>query len=132
MYPALGIDYGKSKIGLALTLGSLVEPLIAVSPLRIFSVLPHLVTFHNVKTLVIGLPDGPLRPEVIDFSAKLTVLFAESSVRIVFQDETLSTYDAQHLLFHTTSKRRHQREHSVAAAVILQTWLDSIQSSIVK
>jgi putative transcription antitermination factor YqgF len=130
MVPALGLDYGHAKIGLALAVGPLAEPLSTVPTSKILTLLPQLISQHNITTLVIGLPDGPVNKEIHTFVSNLQDIPSLSKIKIILQDETLSTQDAQNALMHSTPKRRKTREDSVAAAIILQSWLDSIPSGL--
>lgn len=130
MLPALGIDYGRAKIGLSLASGPLAEPLSTVPTDKILSLLPQIISQYDIKTIVIGLPDGPVNKEIHKFVSRLQNIPSLSKVKIVLQDETLSTYDAKHALMHSTPQRRKTKEDSVAAAIILQSWLDSVHSGL--
>lgn len=117
----LGVDYGKSMVGLALAVTPLAEPLPAVPAERALSLIKDLVRQYVINEIVIGLPDGEMKAEVEQFALQLE----ETNCVIHLMDETLSSHDARESLFHTTQKKRKELEHSVAAALILQHWLDS-------
>lgn len=110
----LGIDYGAAKIGLAIATGPLAEPLTTLSTAKAGSLIKGLIIKHKIDALIIG--DCP---EV--FLNQLSTL----GIPVYQTDETLSSYDARQSLLHTTQKKRRLNEHQVAAALILQNWLDS-------
>jgi len=95
----LGLDYGAKKIGVALAAGPLAQPL----------------------AIIIGLPDGPLKQQVKKFIDELRNLNFE----LIVVDETLSSHDALMSLRHTGQRKRARLEHTAAAALILQNWLDT-------
>ena len=118
----LGIDYGLKKTGLAIADGPLAEPLAIVDTDTVLTYLTHIIEKLGIDELVIGQPEGEIAPQVRKFAdEKLTAL--RLPVHVV--DETLSSADARRALLHTTQSRRKAWEHAVAAALILQSWLDS-------
>lgn len=125
MLPALGLDYGKSKVGVALSVGPLAEPLCEIATPNLLNVLPRLVAEHYVHTLVIGLPQGPVKIEIENTVKSIRQIPKLAGLKVTFQDETLSTHDAVNALQHVSPLQRKKREHMAAAAIILQTWLDS-------
>jgi len=90
----------------------------------------ELVTKHEVGVIVVGLP---LRLSgVAGTSATETLAFAERvrarvNLPVVTWDERLSTVQAERVLLEADVSRRKRREviNHVAAAIILQSYLDS-------
>jgi putative transcription antitermination factor YqgF len=117
----LGLDYGTSQIGIAISGGPLVEPLSTVKTEKALGTITQICDLHKIDHVIIGLPEGPVRPMVEKFILALRRL----NLSVISQDETLSSHDALASLSHTTPARRKLREHSVAAALILKSWLDS-------
>jgi putative transcription antitermination factor YqgF len=118
----LGVDYGTRHVGIALSTGSLVEPLATVETDKALNTITRFVEEHKIDSIIIGLPDGPIRSEVDQFIHSLKHL----ELNVVPYDETLSTVDAIQSLLHTTPSRRKTQEHSVSAALILSSYLDSL------
>ncbi len=111
----LGLDYGAKYIGVALATSPLAEPLTTIPTDRFFAELPALIEKHQVTHIIIG----DQTPQ--EFIAQLKT----NNQELITIDETLSSHDARQSLLHTTQTRRKENEHSVAAAIILQSWLDS-------
>lgn len=109
----LGIDYGFAKIGIALAVGPLAEPLATVKTEKAIQSIKLLINAHNIDSIVVG--DCP--EKFLDELSNLATVHQT--------EETLSSHDARQFLLHTTQKKRRMAEHSAAAAVILQNWLDS-------
>lgn len=109
----LGIDYGESKVGIALAEGPLADPHMTVSTKSAISSIEQLVMSYAIEDVVVG--DCPE-----EFKKELEGL----GVTVHMADETLSSHDARQALMHTTQSRRRDQEHEVAAALILQNWLD--------
>jgi putative transcription antitermination factor YqgF len=119
----LGVDYGTAHVGIALSTGSLVEPLATVTTETAANRIARFVEEHKVDTIIIGLPEGPIKAEVEKFIHTLRNL----NFKVIPFDETLSSVDARDSLLHTTQSRRKAKEHSVSAALILASYLDSLQ-----
>lgn len=123
----LGLDYGRRKIGLALSEGKLASPFTAWSVANdddFLLRLKGLVEAEKVDTIIIGFPAGPLERAVKHIAERMRrVLFT----RVILWDETLTTKNAAQLLIKSgaSQKRRHIREDAVAASLILQSYLDT-------
>ncbi|MDP3724399.1 MAG: Holliday junction resolvase RuvX [bacterium] len=127
----LGLDYGRRKIGLALSEGKLASPLTTWSVASdddLLLRLKGLVEADKVDTIIIGLPAGPLERAVKHIAERIKRVL---SIRVILWDETLTTKNAARLLIESgaSQKRRHTREDAVAAGLILQSYLDTARAS---
>jgi len=123
----LGIDFGLKHVGLAVADGPLAEPFGEKKYSqqgKLFNYLNSLIIKQQIDKIVIGLPEGKLAGAVKNFGKKLTELTGRE---VFFQDETLSTQEAKLKLIaaHAPQKKR-RFDHSAAAALILQDYLDMI------
>jgi len=133
MIRALGIDVGAVRIGLALSdpLGMTAQPLDVIkrtTPERDLDAIRKAVRDNEVTVLVIGLPlnmDGSEGPAV-EHARLFGKLLEPLGLPIEFVDERLSTVVAESVLLEADMRRdkRKQVRDKVAAAVILQAWLD--------
>ncbi len=121
----LGIDYGRAHLGLALADGPLATPLPPhPNNQTLFAHLSTLIARHQVTHLVLGLPTGALVPEIQVFAKKLQDNF---QLPVILHDETLSSHEASHqLAVLGVSRRKKKHEHSYAAALILEDYLESM------
>lgn len=124
----LGIDYGKKNLGLALADGPLARPITTLSVASAKDSLPaisRLVAANQVSTIVLGLPGGTLDQEIRSFGNTLTKL---TGVKVVYHEETLSTYEAQMALRSAGAPRtRLANDHVYAACIILEDYLESLK-----
>lgn len=125
----LGIDYGRKKIGIAVgnTETGLSEPLIVIrfrSADEALRKVEQVVREEQVEQVVIGISEGKMAQETKEFGKTLEV---KLKTPIVFQDETLSTQEAQELSIRAgiQRKKRKELEDAYSAALILQNYLDS-------
>jgi len=123
----LGIDYGLKHCGLAFSTGQLAEPLATVNTDKIMSVLLLVIPKQHIDTIIIGMPSGEIINKIKELSDQIRPLFVG---KIYFVDETLSSHLAVKSLLHTSVSRRRKLEHAAAAAIILQSWLDSNVSNV--
>lgn len=122
----LAIDVGSQHLGLALADGPLARPLpsqrhhsLSASAANIL----ELAKDHQAKTIIIGLPQGEIARLARALAARLTKL---SPLPIVLHDESLTTHEALHKLREGGAKRRKlKNEHSYAACLILEDYLES-------
>ena len=123
----LGIDYGKKKVGLAVSEGLFASGLktVLVSGLNdAVTKITHIIKQESITDVVIGLAEsGESRKMTQSF---IQVLQATVPVHVV--DEHLSTYRA-HEMMHLIGKNQKSRRvvDAHAAVEILQSYLDSLQ-----
>ncbi|OGM11621.1 hypothetical protein A2Z22_02380 [Candidatus Woesebacteria bacterium RBG_16_34_12] len=123
----LGIDYGRKKIGLAISDGLLAEPYKVISTRSTEEVLKkveQVVEVEQVERVVLGISEGKMAEEIKEFGKKLG---EKLKISVIFQDETLSTQQAVELSIKAGIKRKKRKEleDAYSAALILQSYLDS-------
>ena len=125
----LGVDFGLKHIGLAVSAGDLAEPIGTIhfkSKKEALDKLWAIIEKNQAKVIVIGLSEGIIGEKTKSFAVDLARNF---SGKIVFQDETLTSRESQRImaLIHKSKSisQRKNREHQLAAALILQNFLDN-------
>lgn len=135
----MGIDYGMARIGVALTdpTRTLVTPLCVVAEKdkgQQTRRVAALAAEHEVTLLVVGVPlhldgrEGEMALTAKKFATKLNLV---TGLPVVLWDERLSSFEAAGILREVAEahgKRQRPlkgRLDQVAAAVILQAWLDA-------
>jgi putative Holliday junction resolvase len=133
----MGIDYGDSRIGIAVSdpMGWTAQGLETITEKKqekVFERLLELIKLYNVEKIVVGFPknmNGTIGPR-----GELTHKFVENlrqktGIEIVLWDERLTTVAAHRMLNETNvrGKKRKQVVDTVAAGYILQGYLDSLK-----
>ncbi|MCA9369667.1 MAG: Holliday junction resolvase RuvX [Pseudomonadales bacterium] len=123
MQKTLAIDYGTKRVGVAVSRGTLAEPLLVVpNDDRVFITLLEVLAEHQIEQIVVGLSESAMAVKTKEFAA---VLAKKTTVPIVFADETLSSQKVKaQLRFSKQSKRQGPIDH-YAAAEFLGEWLDA-------
>jgi putative Holliday junction resolvase len=132
----LALDVGERRTGIAVG-EVLARPLMTLerrSKARDFSIIAGLIREHQVDTLVVGLPlnmdgsQGVQAQRTVRYAERLRDALAEMDidVELVFWDERLTTEYAKQMQSECQDERSQRRENidAVAAAVILQSYLD--------
>lgn len=124
----LGIDYGRSKIGIAIGVNSFAEPLkvIRYKDIKILSEeIKNIVKIEKIDKVIIGISEGAMAEEIKDFVS--AIRYCLLSIRCEVYDETLTSKDAQRLSMEAGvhQKKRRLMEDAYAAAIMLQNYLDS-------
>jgi putative Holliday junction resolvase len=130
----LGVDYGTKRVGLALsdTLRITASPHSTVPRGAIVAEVMNLVKEMDVGTIVVGLPTGLSGDEGMSASEARKLadeLGSATGVDVVLVDERYTSRIAESSLLQTGMKRRERREKvdQVAAALILQDYLDKLR-----
>ena len=133
----LAIDYGTTRIGVAISdpTGIIASPLcvVDVSEGRELDELAEIISREAVEKVVVGLPrrlagdEGPAAQRVREFVAELSERIA---VPVVTWDERLTTAQAERAMIAggTRREQRRSRIDKVAAALMLQSYLDAVRS----
>jgi putative Holliday junction resolvase len=130
----MGLDVGDKRLGVALSdpQGILASPLTIINcagGTADLEAIVNIVDRYQVERIVVGLPrsmDGSLGKQAEKVKAFTEDLSSRTEVPIVFRDERLSTVSAKRLMrpVRTGKARRKARHDAVAAAIILQAYLD--------
>jgi putative Holliday junction resolvase len=131
----MGLDLGSKTIGVAISdelgiTGQSLKTLRRASLRSDLAALRELVRDHAVSRIVVGLPlnmdgsEGPMAAGCREFGK---VLAADLELPVEYWDERLSTVAAERVLLQGDVSRRKRRlvVDSLAAAIILQGWLDA-------
>jgi putative Holliday junction resolvase len=124
----LGIDYGLKKIGLAISEGELAEPLGVINAIRntqyAIRKIKAICGKYDIDKIVVGLPESGIVDKIKHFAGELAKI---TGLPVVFQDEVLTSKDAIAKMIEGGRKRKFRRQFqdAVAAAIILQSYMDA-------
>ncbi|MGH7915556.1 MAG: Holliday junction resolvase RuvX [Candidatus Binataceae bacterium] len=131
--PVAGIDFGRKRVGLAITDGQVAYPLGIVERRSLdhdLEVIRSRLAERGVSLIVVGLPlnmDGTEGP-----SARAARSFAEhlgsaTGLAVEMFDERLTSFEAEERLKEASASRKAKNasRDAVAAVVILEGWLES-------
>jgi len=131
---ALGLDLGSKRIGIALSAGTMATPYEVLARsgdrARDHRAIAEHVTETGAEVVVVGLPlsmDGSMSAAAERALAECEQLAAVLDVPVETWDERLSTVTAERSLLAQDLRGPARRRvvDQVAAAVILQSWLDA-------
>lgn len=131
----LALDHGSKRIGVALSdeLGMIAQPLeyIPAEPLEEFFIrLDQLIQEKAIGEIIVGMPRnmngtyGPAAEKATEFMGQLK---EKHALPIRAWDERLTTAQAQRVLLDAGTRRSQRKEKvdKMAAAILLQSYLDS-------
>ncbi|MBI4157347.1 Holliday junction resolvase RuvX [Candidatus Woesebacteria bacterium] len=123
----LAVDYGRKKIGLALGSGFLAEPWKVIrfeTRNEILDKIKGEIKKEGVEKIIVGVSEGEMGRESERFSLDLA---RKTEIPVETFDETLSTHEAQvkAIAGGVGRKKRKTLEDAFAAAVMLQSYLDT-------
>ena len=136
---ALGLDLGSKRIGVAVSdlSGTIASPLLVITRGRSrrhdHDRIAALVREEEADVLVVGMPrslSGGEGPAAKAATAEITALASVVGVPVETYDERFTTVAANRALAESgvRGQARRQVVDKVAAAVILQSWLDARRS----
>jgi putative Holliday junction resolvase len=126
----LGLDLGTKRIGVALGAGSVATPYEVVERGRHVARIKELLEETGATAVVVGLPyslDGSKGPAARKIEREVEHLRTVLDVPVEVWDERFSTVTAHQSLLDQKMKADARRRvvDKVAAAVVLQSWLDA-------
>lgn len=124
----LGVDYGTVRVGLAVSdpLGATAQPLEVVGSDEVGTIVAR-AREYDVSEIVVGLPlrtNGTAGPEAEAARAFARRLEEETGIPVRLWDERLSSVEAERVMG-ATARRRRGSVDKVAAAIVLQSYLES-------
>ena len=128
------LDVGDKRIGVAVSDGLRLtaQPLGTVQRRSLAAdcaAIQHMLVPYDIEKVIAGLPlnpngrEGEQADHVRHFCARFV---AETGREVVFQDERFTTAESDRMLIESGMRRNRRKEvrDRVAAALILQAWLD--------
>ncbi len=124
----LGFDYGRRKIGVAISEGPLSEPHSVLHVTNFPDALlkaAKLVEELMAEKIVVGISEAEMGKESHQFGKELE---KATKIPVFFQDETLSSWEAQEKSIEAGKKMhtRKKMEDAYAASILLQDFLDNL------
>ncbi|MCS1408464.1 MAG: putative pre-16S rRNA nuclease [Verrucomicrobia subdivision 3 bacterium] len=133
----LGLDYGTERIGMALSdeLGMIAQPVKFIRAYPLSGVWAQLRSVHRAtpyRLIIIGMPrnmNGTYGPAAAKVKHFIQHLNQEIDIPTKTWDERLSSTQASRVLAQTKvpKRKRKGKVDKIAAAIILQSYLDSVQ-----
>lgn len=120
----LAIDFGTKRIGLAISIATLADPLTIIpNNEKAIEQIKKICEKENVKQLLVGISEQTMAQKTKQFAQELKEAI---NLPIIFADETLSSKETHQKLATShmkMSKRQAPIDH-YAASQFLQEWLD--------
>jgi putative transcription antitermination factor YqgF len=116
----LGIDYGRKRVGIALSVQGIISPQPALAnDSNLLKTIAVLVETHQVDKVFVGISQGSIVKSIHRFVQRLSAIL---NVPIELVEEAASTLEAQEIFLRNRKpkKRYHLQIDSIAAAVILR------------
>lgn len=133
----LALDHGTKRIGVAVSdeLKLIAQPLeyLPAEPFADFLVrLKEILREKEVELILVGLPrnmDGSYGPAALKVQAFVAALNSAITIPIETRDERLTSVQANRVLIQGGVRRKQRKEKvdKMAAAILLQSYLDSLQ-----
>jgi putative Holliday junction resolvase len=134
----LALDHGTKRIGIAISdeLKMIAQPLefVPASPFAdVLARLRELIREKDVEMILVGLPrnmNGSYGPAALQVQEFVAVLQEAVTIPIKLWDERLTSAQANRFLIEGNVRREKRREKvdKTAAAILLQSYLDSLES----
>lgn len=137
MKRSVGIDYGKARVGVAVSdpLGIFASPAETVPSAKIIEYLQKYAAAETIERFVVGYPlnlngaPAQCATDVDKFLAQLQKAFPDTE--IVLEDERFTSVLAHRAMIDGGMKKSERRDKSsvdkISAAIILQSYLDKKQ-----
>ena len=132
----LAIDHGTKRMGIAISdeMRTIAQPLeyIAAEPLdKFFDRLAQIIAEKQISLIVVGVPrnmDGTYGPAAAKVQEFVAALKGVVTVPIKSWDERLTSVQANRYLIEADVRRSKRKEKvdKTAAAILLQSYLDSV------
>lgn len=124
----IGVDLGQKTTGVAISEGTLASPYSTITHKSIQDAAAKIAQICDqlhAQKVVLGFVEGKIRNQFENFERGLKRL--KPNLEVIFWDETLTTRQAISTMIklQVPKRKRSQKEHEVAAALILQSYLDS-------
>lgn len=120
----LSIDYGTKRIGLAVSISGIIEPITAIpNDTTTLDYINKIVDTYRINKIYVGISQGPVAKETLLFVNELKHML---QLPIETIEEAVSTIEAFEIYKTNKKKKKNYKKDidSVAAAVILRRIVD--------
>lgn len=122
----LGIDLGKKTTGLAISSGTIATPLATITHKSTADAVEKISAIckkESANKIVLGFVEGKIKSIFTDFQKQFKA--KNSDIEIILVDETLTSRQATETMININIPKfkRQQRQHEIAASLILQSYL---------
>jgi putative transcription antitermination factor YqgF len=119
----LAIDFGTSRIGIAVSRASLAEPLLVLpNDQYAIKMIKNICVAENIDKIIIGLSENEMAEKTKKFANRLK---SEIDIEMEFSDETLSSQEVREKLKDLKKTKRKGAIDHYAAAEILGHWQET-------
>ena len=118
MTSLLGLDFGLKRIGLALAVSNIIQPLVVLPNDSFFpEKLNQIIVQNKIEKIYVGLSYGPVAARTQDFMQNLNLV-----IPYEFVEEQVSSLEATEIYKANKNKKKNYKQtiDAVSAAVILQ------------
>ncbi len=131
----VGVDFGTTKVGLSIAdpLHLFAQSVGTYSPVESIEILKDMLAKEGIDALIVGWPPPLEEEEKIHRSIRGWIQRVQKQlgqIEIVMIDESFSSREAEETLFKSGIKKKQRRQKGrvdqVAAAIILQRYLDGL------
>lgn len=123
----LGVDFGLRRIGLAISEGELASAWKVVEVRNLIDGIEKIskvIADEEFEKVIVGMPEGKLSKTVRGFIKRLE----KKGIEVEKTEETLSSKNAlRYMIDEGVPKEKRKVNDDIAAAIILQNWLDNIR-----
>lgn len=122
----LSVDLGKKTTGLAISSGTIAQPYKTITHKNLndaVNKISNICNEESVDILVVGFVEGRIKEYFEEFTKNFKV--KNPNIRVELIDETLTSRQAADTMINLDQQRskRKEKEHEVAAALILESYL---------
>lgn len=116
----LGIDYGSKRIGLAIAIENIIEPISGIkNDPNVFNNIKSIVSDYKINKIYVGISEGEFAKRTQKFVNELKNML---TLPIETVEEAVSTIEAEKIFLDNRKKKKNYKKNidSIAAAVILR------------
>lgn len=116
----LAIDYGSKRIGLAVAIEGIIEPILPIkNDTKLFENLNKIIIDYQIEKIYVGISEGEFALQTKKFVQKLISMV---KLPVETTEEAVSTIEAEKIFFDNRKKKKNYKKNidSISAAVILR------------
>lgn len=127
----LGVDLGKKTTGIAFSSGTIASPYKTITHKNLAEAvekISKICSDESANKIVLGFVEGKIKSYFMDFAKQFKQ--KNPQVEIIMRDETLTSRQATDTMLNINlpKMKRREREHEIAASLILQGYLNENQN----